>query len=59
MLRKKRNRGLSEEVSVVPRSSPNLKPCGKFRKVWTVRFVVMPQRQESAVKRTVLELHYT
>ncbi len=39
MPRKKRNRGLTEEQLAVLRISPNLKPCKKFRKVRTARFV--------------------
>src|SRR6266480_4929057 len=35
----KRNRGLTKEQLAVLRSSPNLKPCRKFRKVSTARFV--------------------
>jgi len=36
---KKRNHGLTEEQSAVLRSSPNLEPCQKFRKVSAKRFV--------------------
>jgi hypothetical protein len=39
MARPKPINGLSEEQSAVLRSSPNLKPCRKFRKVTTARFV--------------------
>jgi hypothetical protein len=39
MTRKKRPSGLSEEVLAVLRSSPNLKPCRKFRKVNAARLV--------------------
>jgi hypothetical protein len=39
MAPKKRNHGLPEEVLAVLRSSPNLKPCEKFRKVRTGRFM--------------------
>ena len=39
MPRKKRNHGLSQEQLVVLRSSPNLKPCRKFRKATAARFV--------------------
>jgi hypothetical protein len=36
---KKRNHGLTEEQLVVLRNSRNLKPCRKFRKVSTAKFV--------------------
>ena len=36
---KKRYHGLTEEQLAVLRSSPNLKPCRKFRKVDTAKFV--------------------
>jgi hypothetical protein len=39
MARPKRNHGLPPEVRAVLRSSPNLMPCKKFRKVRTARFV--------------------
>ncbi len=39
MIRKKRNDGLTEEQSAVLRSSPNLEPCRKFRKVSAKRFM--------------------
>jgi hypothetical protein len=37
-MRKERNHGLSEEVRAVLQSSPNLKPCKKFRRVSLKRF---------------------
>lgn len=39
MPRKKRNHGLPEEVLAVLRSSPNLNPCRKFRKVDIWKFM--------------------
>jgi len=39
MARPKRNRGLTEEQTAVLRTSPNLKPCKKFRKVNAAKFV--------------------
>ena len=39
MPRKKPNCGLPEEVLAVLRSSPNLEPCRKFRKVNAAKFV--------------------
>jgi len=38
-MHKKRNHGLTEEQSAVLRSSPNLEPCRKFRKMCAARFV--------------------
>jgi hypothetical protein len=39
MVRKKRHDGLSKEVLAVLRCSPNLNPCGKFRKADIFKFV--------------------
>jgi hypothetical protein len=39
MPRKKRRYGLTREQLAVLRSSPNLKPCRKFRKVSPAKFV--------------------
>src|SRR6266404_1557999 len=39
MTRKKRHSGLSPEVLAVLRTSPNLEPCRKFRRVNAARFV--------------------
>jgi hypothetical protein len=39
MPRKKRTQGLIKEQLAVLRSSPNLKPCSKFRKVNAAKFV--------------------
>jgi hypothetical protein len=39
MPRKRRNNDLPDEVRAVLRNSPNLKPCKKFRKVRTAKFV--------------------
>ncbi len=39
MARPKRNHGLSPEVLAVLRSSPNVKPCRKFRKADIFRFM--------------------
>ncbi len=39
MTRPKRNHGLTKEVLAVLRSSPNLKPCRKFRKADIFKFV--------------------
>jgi len=39
MIRKKRHDGLSPEVLAVLRSSPNLNPCRKFRKVNIRKFM--------------------
>jgi len=39
MPRKKRNHGLTEEQLAVLRSSPNLKPCRKFRRADIFKFV--------------------
>jgi hypothetical protein len=36
---KKRSHGLTKEQLAVLRISPNLKPCKKFRRVGTARFV--------------------
>jgi hypothetical protein len=39
MPRKQQNHGLSKEVLAVLRSSPDLKPCRKFRKADIFKFV--------------------
>ena len=39
MPRKKRNHGLTEEQLAVLRSSPNLKPCKKFRNADIFKFM--------------------
>jgi hypothetical protein len=39
MPRKMRSHGLTEEQLAVLRSSPNLKPCKKFRKADIFKFV--------------------